>query len=198
MKRNSILATLALATALIGANAMAADAVGTVNILGTVGSKCTVVSGGAAGGLTFGTTFGSATTNLADANGRLATTFGPFTSNGNGNFQLFCNNANPIIGLVATSMTTTGTVTAGYANTIKYSAGVDIAAITGAGVTSLVTRTVLSGAAKISSGLGVGLYTRNVANNVIVRASTFSTAAVTDVLMPGAYSGTITLTLTPS
>lgn len=199
MKRNSILAPLALAfaTALIGANAMAADAVGTVTITGNVASKCTVISGGGLGGLTFGSNFGGST-ELSNSSGHLISNFGAFSSNGSGDFQVNCNKANPTITLAATAMPTAAAAPTGYANTISYKAFVDIAAISGANTTSVVTRSADSGATPTTGGLGTGLYVQNTTNNVIVRANTFSTAAATDVLVAGAYSGTITLTLTPS
>ena len=199
MNRNAWVAsaTAALVMALAAGTASAADAVGTLTVTGTVASKCTVITGGTAGGVLFSSNFG-ATTELSDSSGHLISNFGAFTSNGAGDFQINCNKANPSITLAASPMTTTDAAPTGYANTVSYTAYADIGAISGANATSTVTRTVASGASTGPTGLGSGLYVRNIANNVVVRADTFHTAAPSDILVAGSYSGTITLTLTPS
>ncbi len=199
MNKMSLAATAASALIMVLAAgaASAADAVGTVTVTGQVASKCTVITGGTAGGVLFSSNFG-ATTELADSSGHLISNFGAFTTNGTGDFQINCNKANPSITLAASNMTTADTAPTGYANTVSYTAYADIGAISGANATSTVTRTVASGASTGPTGLGSGLYVRNIANNVVVRADTFHTAAPSDVLVAGSYSGTITLTLTPS
>ena len=201
MKRTLIAACAAFAlTGLMAGSASAADAVGTVTLNGSVASKCTVVTGGTSGGLLFSASFpASGTPELADAVGHLAA-FGPFSTNGNGNFQVNCNKANPVITLVASSMTTGISAPTGYANTITYTAYADFAAINGSSTTSTVTRTVASGAAASGpTALGAGLYLQNVGNNVVVRADTFATAGgASNILVAGTYSGTITVTITPS
>lgn len=201
MKLNLIPTTLVVAltmtATLASTNALAADTTGTLTVTGNVASKCTVISGGTTGSLAFGSNFGGAT-ELSDSSGHLISNFGAFTSSGTGDFQINCNKANPSITLAATSMTTSAAAPTGYANTISYKAFADIAAISAANATSTVTRSTDSGASTGPTGLGNGLYVQNTSNNVVIRANSFSTTAPSDVLVAGAYSGTITVTLTPS
>jgi len=199
MKRFLTAASAALALAALAGQALAADAVGTVTVNGTVASKCTVVTGGTSGGTSFSSSF-TAPGDLADSVGHLAFS-GSFTTVGDGDFQINCNKANPTITLSATSMTTAGSAPTGYANSVTYKAYADIKTINASNTTGTVTRSTTSGgSANGPTALGSGLYLQNVANNVVIRADTFAvgTGNASDILVAGSYQGVITLTITPA
>jgi hypothetical protein len=205
MPRMLATAAMALGVSALAGAACAADAVGTVTVTGSVASKCTVITGGTAGGLTFASAFGTAADELADSVGHLNTGWGaqPFsTATNGGNFQISCNKANPSLKIAATPMQTAGTAPTGYANTVSYQAYADFKAIDTSNSTSTVTLQVNSGTtaggANSTGNLG-GLYLQNTTNNVVVRADTFATAGgAGNILLTGTYTGTITVTITPS
>ena len=206
MKRMLLAAVAAVGlVGLTAGAASAADAVGTITVNGSVASKCTVAAGGTVGGLTFGSSFGAIGTELADSAGHLNPNWGsqPFTTNGNGNFQINCNKANPTVKIAATPMSTSGTAPTGYASIISYSAHATFKTIDALNTTGSVTVNVASGVtlagASTSQALGSGLYLQNVGNNVVVTADTFATnGGASNILLSGDYLGTITVTITPA
>ena len=207
MKRN-LLASSALAiTALAAgaANAVPGAINGTVLVEGTVNSVCTVATGGAAGGQVFSATFGSGGTILNDSVGHLNTGWGgnPFNTKTSGqDIEVLCNNTNPTITLNATPMVTGGAAPQGFANTISYHAELDVATRTTGNVTGTFTENATTGfGAGTTDGphaLGGTTFIDPVADNIIVKADTFTTPNTsTDLLVPGGYQGNITITITP-
>jgi hypothetical protein len=210
MKRILLAASATLVFSGFAATASAVPVTGTVNVIGHVDSSCTVTTGGS--GQTFTTaTFGGAGVQLDDGTGHLNTAWGsqPFaTGAALGNFEVTCNNANPTITLAATPMNTAGSPATGYANIVHYNAYADFLTITGVtpatvhvptGNAGLATTDALAGATTGGVGLGAGVFFQNVANNVVIRADSFGTNGGNgNVLIPGTYTGVITLTITPT
>jgi hypothetical protein len=189
---------------MIGAAAASALAVpagaqvtGTINITGTVASRCAVVGGATPTTFTDNVNLGE----LAQANGTLessATLASRFISTNSGSapaFRVVCNSANPAVAVDATELTTAGTASTGYTNRIDYSAHVTVNLASGTTATvNNSTTTAATGAtalgAPISGAAG---------NNVTVTADTFSTpGGATTLLVAGTYNGAIVVTVTPS
>lgn len=167
---------------------------GTITVTGTVSPFCQVING------TTSSTFSDAfdTPELATAAGTLKTGLSYSSATSLTTLKVVCSSAAPVLSIKATSMTTSGSAPSGYANQINFKAYLDTKLITGA-TTSSDTRSVTSTAAGATSSNAVttGKYLQNVAGNVVVRADTFATPNVGDVLVAGAYAGSIIVNVSP-
>lgn len=175
-------AIAAAALGLAGA-ASAQTTTGTVNVVGTVGDKCTVSGGDAS---SFSDTFDAL--ELADTDGTLRT-IAPFSTSGEG-FQVHCTTI-PDVSITATPMSNVASAPSGYANTVNYIAYADFNVVAGADNTISTPAGGSAGPTTLSAHL------ENVADNVVIRADTFTTPGASDILVAGAYSGLITVTITP-
>lgn len=190
MKKISIAAAL-LATA-IAAPAAAQSVSGSVVINGTVTPKCLVVSPGPAAS-SFSTVVSLG--ELANADGTmrtdLATTFSAAGNASNGlSAKVVCTSATPTIAISATPLATGGAAVTGYDNSIDYTANIAVTTVSGTNPFSATTTTPLA-ATSVGGRLATG------ADNILVSASSFATNNPTDVLVSGAYTGTISFTIAP-
>ena len=195
-----LLCAAASALAAFYASAATADTseTGTVTLTGTVPAQCAVISGGAGTGVgTFGDTVAVNGGTLADSTGHLASALSGATNASAGfneQYQIMCTGANNAIALSATPRTTAAGAPTGYANAINYTAEADYGVVGG---TSPVVQTFVTplGPTAGPATLGSAVRLANAANNVTIRFYTFHTANATDVLVAGAYSGVITVTI---
>jgi hypothetical protein len=173
---------------------------GTVNLTGSVGVACRVVSGGLLNGSTFGATI--ALGELADtATGTLRTIANTTVGGGAGanNFQVNCSGAT-VTAAISRSLLQTGAVApAGYASSIDYVAAATVLLATG----SLTVDTDAATAPTASTTSGARV--RVAPNNIVITVSDFvanpddlATPAATALLVAGTYTGAVTLTLTPT
>lgn len=203
MKRILISTAAALALSALAATPASANfnptggatATGTVNLTGSVASNCQVVNGGSSS--TFSDTFN--TTELSTASGTLVSGLSYSSATNLATLKVVCSGVAPTLNIKATSMTNGVSAPAGYANQINFKAYLDTKLITTGGTLSTDTQSVTStSAGATSSNAATGSkYLQNVANNVVVRADTFATPNLGDILLSGAYAGSIVVTITP-
>lgn len=190
MKKISV--TAALLATVIAIPAAAQSVSGSVVINGLVAPKCLVVSPGAAAS-TFNTVVSLG--DLANADGTmrtdLATAFSAAGNASNGlTAKVVCTTSTPTIAISATPLATGGTPAAGYDNSIDYTANIAVTTVGGTNPFSATTTTPL-----VATSVGGRLATG--ADNILVTASGFATNNPTDVLVSGAYTGTISFTIAP-
>lgn len=182
------LAALAISTAL-ATPAAAQNVTGTINIQGSVQSKCFVLPNNA--GNTFGTTVQMG--ELAKSDGTLinsatlSQTFG--TAGGTGlSAQVLCTSANPDVSVTAEPLANLAPADAGYDNSIDYTADVTFTQVTG----STVVHDPSSVPAATLATLGGRL--NGSGTNVTVATSAWN---ATGVLVSGSYNGKITIVVAP-
>jgi hypothetical protein len=169
---------------------------GTINITGTVTSKCAVVGGASASTFTDNVNLGE----LAKADGTLessATLAARFLGAGGATpaFRVVCNSATPAVAVDATELTTAGAASTGYTNRIDYTAHVAVNRAAG-GVATINNDTTAIPTAATPVG---GAISGAAGNNVTVTADNFvTTAGATALLVAGTYNGLISVTITPS
>lgn len=195
-----VIAALAASAACIAAPAAAqsADATGTVNITGSVGDKCIVVTSGGAAGQTFGGTV--ALGDLAAADGTLATDLETrFNAAGNNaalQARVVCTTAAPKISVNAdpiTAQTNTAPANSGYDDSVDFQANV---ALTTVGQNNGPFSNDSASAPGASAAIGSRL--ANSATNVVITATNFRTSALSDLLVADpSYKGTITVVISP-
>jgi hypothetical protein len=165
--------------------ASAQTVTGTVQVTGSVGEKCTVTGGDSASA--FSDTFAAG--ELADTDGTLRT-ITPFSTAASGGWRVHCTTI-PDVAITATAMTNVATAPTGYANTVNYVAYADFDVVTGP------NQTISTPTGGSSGPTALGSHLQNVTDNVVIRADTFTTPNVGDILVSGSYSGLITVTITP-
>ena len=183
MKKIAFLA--AAACAALATPAMA-QTTGTINLTGSVAAKCTA----APGGTTFGdsTAFGELAVTAGTVRTDLATVFGTHA------FTIICNTGNPTVSVDADALATTAGATAGYDNSIDYTATVTVAR---SGTTAATFTNDSSLAATAAAPLGAPL--ANSAGNVSVTTSAYHTNTATDLLVASpTYAGVIKIVIAPS
>ncbi|MDQ0251910.1 hypothetical protein ACCC88_11040 [Sphingomonas sp. Sphisp140] len=181
-----------LFTALLAGSAFAAvpaaaqSVSGNVTVTGTVAAKCT-----SAGGLNGSINLGE----LAVADGKVNPTFSGNVGGLSRSFTVTCTSANPQISVDASALVNSAIVspTAGYTNTVHYTATM-AASKAGGGTTSAIDTSNVVGA---TTAL-VGDHLANTASNITVTVSNGNTTNATDMLEAGNYSGVIALTVSPS
>lgn len=192
MKRILMLAGVAATTVLAG-QACAQSQSGSVVVTGSVASKCTVVSAGSPGaGSAFGGTIGLGA--LDDTDGTLkpalsGTTAG--SSAGSMSFRINCNKVGAGVSVDADPLTTAGTASTGYTNSVGYSA--DLVANLASGGPDVFTNNTANPA---TTGTLSGALA-NAADNLTVRVYGLSTPAGA-ILVAGAYQGAVAVTITPA
>ena len=186
MKKIAFLAIAA--SAAIASPAMAQqNATGTITLTGNVGAKCYVGSDSTATTFTASHNFGE----LAAADGTLRTGLATeIDGDATMDFTVKCNTGNPTVTISRTAMTTAASPAAGYTNTISYNGIVLIDKAAGPAVTFDTDA--------VSAPLATGQLGGAIAAtgpNVHVTANTF---AATGILVAGAYSGQISITIAPT
>jgi hypothetical protein len=184
MRVGLISATALAAFAFAGA-ASAQTVTGTVNVIGSVAEKCTVTGGDSSS--SFSDTFNAG--ELADTDGTLAT-IAPFSTASTGGWRVHCTTV-PDVSISATPMVNVAPAPSGYANTVNYVAYADFDVVTGP------NETISTPTGGSSGPTALGSHLQNVTDNVVIRANTFTTPNVGDILVSGSYSGVITVTITP-
>ena len=194
-----VLAAMAAASMVALAGPAAAQSVtGTINITGSVGSKCTVIPSGGGTSSTFGATV--ALGELAQADGSLkasGTLAALFNAGGDGTsamaFRVVCTSSAPTVAVDATQITTGAgdNATAGYANRIDYQANVGLTLVSGSQTVSNDSASAATDPTSLTGRLaGTG-------NNVVVTAQDFRTASGHDLLEAGSYTGQVVVTIAP-
>lgn len=184
---------IALASSLVAmvSPAMAQDVTGTVNISGTVASKCLVQP---AAGNAFTATV--ALGELSQADGRLATDLATrFQSVGGTGLaaHVVCTTAAPTISVDATEIASAAPSATGYANRIDFTANVAVTTVTGSA--SFSNRSTASALAATAIG---GRFANAGGSNIAITASNFSTQAATDLLVAASdYTGKIVVVIAP-
>ena len=193
--RKLVLAALA-ASAAMAVPAAAQTVTGTVNISGSVPSKCTVTNGTSA--IAFGATVDMGDLSDTDATllptGTLETRFSTTgVTAGSLSARVVCTTADANITVAATELTTGGSPPTGYANTVHYKADV---AVTKVGSSQTYSDDTVTGGGA-ATALGARL-DATVANNVVISTSNWRTSTANDeVLFQGAYTGQIVVTIAP-
>jgi len=198
LKKLSLLTTAALAVVGLTSAASAATLeTGKIVLNGNVPAQCSVVNAGAPPAGDFGDTINLGV--LSDANGHLKSGLtGGSNQIGTETFEVNCTGANNTVTLLASPLATSAPAPAGYANTINYTAESDFAVAGGSPPASSPVKLIQAStvATPLSQGLGPGVRLANPGNNITISAYSFNTAnTLTDVLVAGAYSGTITVTI---
>ena len=177
--------------------AFAQTQTGVVNVQGTVGEKCIVTL---AGTPTTGSFGGSVDLGQLDAtDGRLkesAVLSSMFSAVAGTQltYRVVCTTPSTQVAVKTDSLANgSATPSAGYANTVNYTAVVSLAMVGGDEAVSNDSQTAPGGTTQtFTKRLATG------ANNVTVGANTFRTPNNSDVLLAGTYNGKITITLTPA
>lgn len=183
-----------LAIAAAAASPAAAQSVsGTVTINGTVGEKCLVTDTGADPNTDFGGIIDLG--DLDDTDGTLRS-IGTINASGNlGNlgFRVVCTTATPHVSVTAEPMVnSSATAVTGYANTVHFTADANFAVIGGTNSYQVVTDATATRSGTLTARLATG------DDNVQVNLSNFHTPLATDVLTAGDYTGTVSITISPS
>ena len=191
---------LMIGAAIVSATTVPATAqtvTGTINITGTVTSKCAVVGGASSSTFTDNVNLGELAKpdGTLEASGTLAARFVSTNGGATPAFRVVCNSATPAVAVDATELTTTGSVGGGYTNRIDYVAHVAVARASG-GTTTVDNAT--TGAATAATPVGSAI-SGAAGNNVTVTADNFTTpGGATTLLVAGTYNGLIAVTITPS
>lgn len=198
MKSRIALTGIAFALAAMATPSWAQSVSGTVTIDGSVGDKCLVTNAGFVADPDFG---GVIHLNALDdgTTGKLRN-IGTVSSSSDTslNFRVVCTTATPGVSVSTTPLITgTGSAPSGYAATVHYDSTVafDIAGA-GSPDTVLTYTDGVTGPAANSASLTGRLATG--ATNIHVSATNFHTPGLTDVLVAGAYSGAISITVSPN
>jgi hypothetical protein len=191
-----VIGALVAGTVLAAAPAPAQILSGTINVSGTIAPKCQVVfPGPASPSFTSTVDLGD----ISQANGTLrpSNDLATLFNNGGGgsanlDFQIVCTTANPVVSIDADPIVSAATADTGYANRVDYLGVVDLDLI--GPTTAQFTNDSTAGA---SSGGALAARLATGQTNLSITANTFRTAAATDVLVAGSYTGLITITVAP-
>ena len=190
-------AAAALGLCAIAGAASAADAVGTITLNGHVGSACTVIQGGS--GTTFGATFDLG--ELTDGStGHLRSDIkaGSPISGLTFNFTLVCSGANEGVSVRSTALTNAATAPTGYSNAVDFTGNAHFLLVSSGGASTLDVANLTTAAAATTNSFGASNFLQNVNNNVVVSAYSFAAHGGDNLLVAGAYAGSIVVDITPS
>ncbi len=180
--------TALAAVAAIVATPAFAQASGTVDVTGTVASKCATV-GTISGTISLG--------ELAKANGTVESAFPNATGGLSRQFTVRCTGANPVLSVNASALLNSAVTSpaSGYTNTVHYTATLSAAAAGTTGATASAADTSnVSGAttAAINGRLSAA------ANNLTLVISNGNTTDAAAVLEAGTYAGSVAVQVTPA
>jgi hypothetical protein len=193
MKRVLLVAAATAAASVLAGQTSAQTLNGNVVVTGSVASKCSVVDAGTPGaGSDFGGTIALGALDAAD--GTLKTSLSGSTAGaavGTTQFRVNCTKTGATVTLDANPLTTAGAATTGYTNSVAYNA--DLVANLASGGPDTFTNNTANPA---TSGTLSGALA-NAANNLTVKVYGLSTPAGA-ILVAGAYSGNVAVTVTPA
>nr|WP_137677391.1 hypothetical protein [Parerythrobacter lutipelagi] len=181
-----------LAFAAAAGPAMAQSVSGTVTINGTVGEKCIVTDAGDDPNTDFGGIIDLGQLDDTDGTLRTIADIGATSDLANLGFRIVCTTASPAVSVTAAPLTTAATAPTGYANTVHFTADANFSVVGGTDTFQVVTDGTATNGGSLSNRLATG------PDNVQVDLSAFHTAATTDVLVAGSYTGTVQITISPS
>ncbi len=182
-----IVYTAMVVTALAASPAMAQNATGTVQVSGSVESKCTAST----------PITGSITLNeLALASGKVDPAFSSQSGGLSRSFTVVCTSANVAISVSSDALnnSTDNTTLGGYTGRVHYTSTLT-ANKAGGGVATAVYTTTDTLPAATTTPLGDRL--ANAADNITVTVSNGTTTNANDVLKAGGYGSTIAITVAP-
>lgn len=185
--KKMILAALA-ASAAIASPVMAQTTTGTVDVTGSVQSKCTAQSP-ISGTITLG--------ELAKTDGTVDGTFSSQSGGLSRSFSVVCTSANVQLKLSSDALNnqTDQTTGSGYTGRVHYTSTLTAKKANSATDASAVYTTADSLPAETAVSLGDRL--KNTPNNVTVAVSAGTTTNGADILKAGSYKSTITITVAP-
>lgn len=168
---------------------------GTINITGTVATKCSIIGGANATTFTDNVNLGelSQADGTLEQSATLSNRFKSTTTNQAPAFRVACNTAAPRVSVDANELTTAGAAANGYANRVDYIARVAVGQANGGAVNISNQTTQASATTQVVGALSGGAQ-----NNFTVTADTFTTPTANAVMVAGNYTGNIVITVTPS
>ena len=189
----SAIAILAIAAATSPAAAQVLDVTGTVTIQGTVGDKCIVTDEGDDPSPDFGGFIDLGALDDADGTLRDIGTISASSDLDNLGFRVVCTTATPSVTVTAEPMVNpSATAVTGYANTVHFTADANFSVVGGTNNFEVDTVTGATTGGTLSNRLATG------EDNVQIDLSNFRTPGTTDVLTAGTYTGTVSITISPS
>jgi|GEM_PF-3046021 len=197
------LAALAAGSALIATPA-AAQVAGTVDVTGTVSGRCSVVPAGTEGASAFAGTIDLLTLDEADGTLRAnleSSSSGSPADNKHVTARVVCNTATPTVSISATAMQITGGTldgTAGYADTINYTAQVEVDLVGGGSeFRGINTAGGPVGSASAPLGARVANTSGGAANVDVSVYNLHAEGSDSNILAAGTYNGVITVSIQP-
>jgi len=185
------IAFLALAAAASPAAAQSVS--GTVTITGTVGDKCIVTDAGDDPNTDFGGIIDLGALDATNGTLRPIGTILASSNLANLGFRVVCTTAAPRVAVTAAPMVNpAATATTGYANTVHFTADANFSVVGGTNNYEVVTDGTATAGGVLTNRLATG------PDNVQVDLSNFHTPSATDVLTAGTYTGTVSITISPS
>lgn len=186
------IAIVALAAA-TASPAWAQSVSGTVTINGTVGEKCIVTDAGDDPNTDFGGIVDLGALDDTDGTLRSIAAISASSDLANLGFRVVCTTATPSVSVTAAPMVNaSATAPTGYANTVHFTADANFSVVGGTDSFQVVTDGTATNGGALSNRLATG------PDNVQVDLSNFHTPAATDVLTAGTYTGTVSITISPS
>ncbi len=189
----SAIAILAIAAATSPAAAQVQDVTGTVTITGTVGDKCIVTDAGDVPDPDFGGLIELG--QLDDTDGTLKD-LGTISASNNLTdlgFRVVCTTASPTVTVTAEPMVNPSiTAPDGYADTVHFTADANFSVVGGTDTYSVTTDATALATGTLSDRLATG------PDNVQIDLSNFHTPETDDVLTAGTYTGTVSITISPT
>jgi hypothetical protein len=183
--------------ALAASPAFAQTAVtGTVNIEGSVASKCTVLNGTSASEFRSTISLGELAASDGTLNSGLSGSNAANPAGGSQTFRVNCTQANAAVSVTAAALKNTATAPTGYSNTIDYQGRVEFATVGGGSSPAVFTDNSAVAAATTGS-LGGGVFLANQAGNVVIKAHTLTAGSGSPLLVAGDYVGSISVVITP-
>ena len=194
-------ALLMSASAIVATPAAAQSVTGTVNVTGTVASRCSVIEAN----LEKATFSGTIDLGRLDAaNGTLRSELTSSTSIAPADakkvsVRVVCTSSNPTIGVSATKLAIAGSTAAGtgYANSIDYVAALRVNTASATTPLAEVKFDTRTNSTAVTAQLGARI-AGGTSDNVEVNISNLRTAAVSDVLNQGTYNSVVSLSITPT
>lgn len=182
-----------LAIAAAASPAAAQSVSGTVTITGTVGEKCIVTDAGDTPNTDFGGLINLGALDDTDGTLRPIADIDASTDLANLGFRVVCTTATPSVAVTAAPMVNSGaTAPTGYANTVHFTADANFTVVGGTDSFQVLTDGIATNGGTLSNRLATG------PDNVQIDLSNFRTPAATDVLTAGTYTGTVSITISPS
>jgi hypothetical protein len=185
MNKLTVSTLAALAVAAVAGPAFA-QAAGSVDVTGTVASRCTAVTP-ISGSITLG--------ELTKADGTVDAAFSGNTGGLSRNFSVICNGANPRLSVNALAMVNSAAANppSGYTNTIHYTATLT-ASHAGGGSTSVADQSIATGAT--TGNMSARLAATQ--NNITLAVGTGASSDANAIVAAGSYAGKVEVIVSPA